>query len=1102
MVSGGDVTGGDVVSLALRRRNVLDALAEPRTKRDLVSALDVSRSTVDRAVRELETAGLVDWDDDAYRLTAVGAAVRTELDRLLAVGDGAAAIASAFPALSPDLDIPPALLADGTLHTPSAEGHQLPDIVRTYLRDAERFQAVAPPTTAPTILSPVRELSGASVDVVLDTESVGSLPERLPGIARWLAAADRVDAFAGDVPPVAVIVAETSDDDAVLVVGEDALGETACIEATDPDAVAWGRELVETAIESADSALDGAHVEETAWPETGETLAREGIVELTPTYFATREAAPLPTGWRAGLDIAEVASGHAIERTVETDDGDRRPLSEALLDRLHDGTDVAVVGPAGSGKSTVCKAVACEWYQSEGPVFYRESGSGEPFESWPEFAERLRSVEGDALVVVEDAVRPEANAVFRLMQAFAGEEVRFLLDARESEWADPASDDLPDDFRASVDVVSMPPLDEHDTDRLLDRFEAAVDDVETTAPALLDAVDTDGDDDQPARLLCVLHQLSLLADPLGDGEPTSLDAAVREVAEAVRADGELTDDAALLVTLCTVAGIEVTADLVATLAPDDPEAVRETLTTLSGRIVFPDPGGGFRTVHEAWAGQYLRAAAERDAIGARVGRCLTRLLAVADDEETRAAIAETFEPAPTMRRVDADPDGWARRTVDRLFGVGLERPNLTPLFGESDPDPVTFPDVLDAEAVVEVTEKRARMARYQGDLDRAEREYDRLAERAAKLLDEPAATRYAAKRSNGLGSVARERSDFEAAADHYERAEAQFRSADDPHGIANARKNLGTVAFLRGDLDTAERQLTWSHERLQELGDEKLASYSLFNLAVIREERGDIEGAIERYRECLDRYRRMGRPADEADVHLNLGVALVVRGDIESAADHYASALRIYRETGEEIGVANALQNHGEVALERGNLDEAAEYYERAKETYVEVGEEWGQVQCRVQLARIALERGDLDEAEPTASEALDRFEAIGDRRGMLEAREVLAGVARERERFDRAETYLDAALQIGREDGYTHRTGSVLAAYGDLERARGDRAAASERYEAAAEILEDADALGELAETLSKLADCREAIGDTDAAAAHRERAEELAARTSDGNE
>ncbi|QLD86882.1 tetratricopeptide repeat protein [Natronomonas halophila] len=1082
--------GGEVVSLALRRRNVLDALREPRTKRELVDELDVSRSTVDRAVRELETAGLVDWDEGSYRLTAVGSALRAAVDRLLAVGEGVAAIADALPALPPDIDPPAALLADGTLHTASAEDHRLPGPIRTYLGEAEAVQIVTPPATGPPVLSATRELGSGSVDVVLDTAAVDSLPERLPGITRWLAAADRASAFAGDTPPVAVLVVETDDAEAVLLVGEDVDGLVA-VEATDPEAVAWGRELIATAIEGATPVLEDGHVEETAQPETRETLAREGIVELTPAYFAAREAAPLPTGWRAGLDLAEVAAGHAIERTVETEDGDRRPLSERLLDRLRDGSDVALVGPAGSGKSTACKAAACEWYQSEGPVFYRESGSGEPLESWPEFADRLQSVEGNALVVVEDAVRPEANAAFRLMQAFPNEDVRFLLDARESEWDDPASDDLPDDFRANVEVVSMPPLDEHDADRLVKRFEAAVDGVDTTASALLDAVETT--DERPARLLCVLHRLSLLADPLGDGEPTSLDAAVRDVAETVRADGELTDDAALLVSLCTVAGIEVTADLVATLAPEDPEAVRETLSTLSGRILFPDPAGGFRTVHEAWASQYLRAAAERDGIDERVGECLSRLLAVADDAEARAAIVEAFDPAPTMERVEADPAAWAKTTVDRLFAAGLERPHLTPLFGESDPDPVSFPSALDAEAVVEVTEKRARMARYQGDLDRAEREYERLAERAESLLDDPAATRYAAERSNGLGSVARERSDFEAAADHYERAESLFRAAEDPHGIADARKNLGTVAFLRGDLDTAERQLTRSYERLQELGDEKLASYSLFNLAAIREERGDIEGAIERYQECLDKYRRMGRPADEADVHLNLGVALVVRGDIDAAADHYASALGIYRDIGEENGIANALQNHGEVALERGNLDEAVEYYERAEEAYADVGEEWGQVQCRVQLARIALERGNLDESETTASAALDQFDAIGDPRGRMEARAVLAGVAREREQFDRAESHLDAALRTGREDGYTHRTGRILAAYGDLERARDDLEAACQRYEAAAEVLEEAGARGELAGTLSKLADCREAIGDIEAAASHRERAAEL---------
>jgi len=57
-----------------RRRTVLEELAEgPRPKRDLVEALDVARSTVDRALRTLESEGLVERADDGFAFTTSGA---------------------------------------------------------------------------------------------------------------------------------------------------------------------------------------------------------------------------------------------------------------------------------------------------------------------------------------------------------------------------------------------------------------------------------------------------------------------------------------------------------------------------------------------------------------------------------------------------------------------------------------------------------------------------------------------------------------------------------------------------------------------------------------------------------------------------------------------------------------------------------------------------------------------------------------------------------------------------------------------------------------------------------------------------------------------
>ncbi|WP_276282000.1 helix-turn-helix transcriptional regulator [Halorussus caseinilyticus] len=63
----------DVISTVVKRASFLDRLTDgPTSKRDLRDELNLSRSTVYKAVRELETHGLVTESDEGVELTLVG----------------------------------------------------------------------------------------------------------------------------------------------------------------------------------------------------------------------------------------------------------------------------------------------------------------------------------------------------------------------------------------------------------------------------------------------------------------------------------------------------------------------------------------------------------------------------------------------------------------------------------------------------------------------------------------------------------------------------------------------------------------------------------------------------------------------------------------------------------------------------------------------------------------------------------------------------------------------------------------------------------------------------------------------------------------------
>jgi predicted transcriptional regulator len=79
-MSGPDPT--EILAVVARRGDVLRAMSADGTwKSDLDDELDVSRSTIDRSVRELEAMGLVERTEDGYRQTLAGRIAQREYGR-------------------------------------------------------------------------------------------------------------------------------------------------------------------------------------------------------------------------------------------------------------------------------------------------------------------------------------------------------------------------------------------------------------------------------------------------------------------------------------------------------------------------------------------------------------------------------------------------------------------------------------------------------------------------------------------------------------------------------------------------------------------------------------------------------------------------------------------------------------------------------------------------------------------------------------------------------------------------------------------------------------------------------------------------------------
>jgi predicted transcriptional regulator len=143
-------TDEELVALLARRSDILGVLAEgPRSKRDLVSAVDASRSTVDRAVRELEALGAVETAGDCS-ITTSGRLLLDAYERFSRVSDAVLDWRPLLDHLPRDAPLDPVVLDGAEVIVADAEARYRPGRrMAELLAGAERTTGLAKAYTQP-----------------------------------------------------------------------------------------------------------------------------------------------------------------------------------------------------------------------------------------------------------------------------------------------------------------------------------------------------------------------------------------------------------------------------------------------------------------------------------------------------------------------------------------------------------------------------------------------------------------------------------------------------------------------------------------------------------------------------------------------------------------------------------------------------------------------------------------------------------------------------------------------------------------------------------------------------------------------------------------
>lgn len=1094
----------------LSRLELLNRLCQsPAHTRDIIDETGQSRSTVHRAVNELTDLGLVHRVDDGIVATLAGRLVR---DQLTAYLDGLDDILTARAVLDPlpvDADIEYDILdgADGVLAKDPAP-YRPADRIHEALSEATDCRFLLPTVDESRTVRILYEhvvTHGNSAELVVSEDVFRALRNEFPRRMALLAEVDHFSLLVGEVPPYTLALLDgkstTGEPTATLVVHNDNGGVHGVLVNETELGVAWAttqyeqyRHEATDRVEELTADTDGGmqtangHTIPTIGQSLPVSLEQEGFVSVDTSYFQNQPVAKPTTAWRAGLSLTEVHAGYATSRPAsETSDppiDDDVTLDSAITDTLVAGGNVALLGPPGSGKSTVCKQVACEWYDAgRGPVIYRESDRGTAFGATDRLHSVCDSAEGHTLAVVEDAVRPDANAVFEVLEELAArDDVSVLLDSREHEWNTYVSESA---AFSAVDVLHVPPMTLADCERLVDHFERTIDrPVDVPADELWSGVCESAPpsaENAPHEMLRLIYRLSTYAGPLAEG-PTALEESVASLYERV-ADDEVALSVCVLIHTLNAAGIGVERALLYAGADiDEFDAVDATIERLEETILFPQGGGRYRTVHEEWSKTFLVHLWERDEITRQFGAVVTALLALADDAEKRNAIVAHLNDDVAMMSIGDEPTAWADETAEAVYAIAEERSGCAPMFGDGANDTIELPSACSDDVVRDRLIWLGQAFLSGSYYARAERSFERISHEGdtnARLL--------------GLGSVAHRRGEYQEAVAYHERGISVASEHDNQVAKARHLNGLGLATWRLGSYEQAREYFETCHELARELGNRQLESKANANLGAIAWSQGRYDRAADHFETFLDGARSTGNRHGQAKSLNNLGTIAFHRGAYDRARAQFEKSLTIRRTIGYRSGEASCLNNLGLTAVRQGNTEEAQAFHESALEIAEEINYARERGHSLWGLGVVARKRAEYDVAESFFEQALAVFAETGNQSYRVRTKLERAILAFSRGHVSVADEQAEQLLDTVEDLDERHLRGRCRKLLGRIVAANGDLEEATEHWEAAVTIFGDSNSADLALQTLEHLAEGYIENDDTGAARRWHERATEL---------
>ena len=246
-------------------------------------------------------------------------------------------------------------------------------------------------------------------------------------------------------------------------------------------------------------------------------------------------------------------------------------------------------------------------------------------------------------------------------------------------------------------------------------------------------------------------------------------------------------------------------------------------------------------------------------------------------------------------------------------------------------------------------------------------------------------------------------------------------------GQARAYEAVAWINQIRGDYSEAKSNYFRGIKVYKELGAKAKVAYLISRLANSYYTEGDYPEAIRTSYEALKIYEGLKDKPGTAYTYLLLGGLYYADKNYSASLKNFHSGLKLYEELTDTMGVAYSKLEIGKVDVQQGNFIEAHKKFEEALKVFERNKNETWIAETHISLGELFEGLGDKNkiDSKNNYSEALKNYiqnlsyyETINDRGALTTIYHLVGKIHFKLGNLHLAKTYLEKALQLGKEIG------------------------------------------------------------------------------------